>query len=284
MQRVRARPQERSNAMDHALKCIICNAPMAFFLSRYFGIYGLDGVDYWKCQACGFVISKTHLELSEPDWMRLNTEYHRSYQGLDFNPDDERWISRLHAQADVISDLARIGILDSRTKWLDFACGDGKLSSFLKSKHGLTLLKYDRYMPAQPGFLSDRDMVFERFDFVITTSVFEHLTKREDFDYIGSLVSEEGIMGLHTLVCESIPCDPSWFYFVPVHCAFHTNKSMSILFSQWGYGVSIYNVESRMWLWFKSRCKETQAIIEKANERLTGPKYIYKKGFVDYWK
>jgi hypothetical protein len=122
------------------------------------------------------------------------------------------------------------------------------------------------------------------FDFVITTAVFEHLTLREQFDYVEALLSENGVLGLHTLVCENVPADPTWFYLLPVHCAFHTNRSMEILFRQWGYACSVYNVAAETWLWFKNDSQEVEAVIGWANLRADGPHYVFKRGFVDYWK
>lgn len=267
------------------MPCIICSFPMHYFFSKQIKGYNLTNpFDYWKCENCGFVISKTHAELSRSDWEKINHLYHSSYQGKDLNPDDLGWIERLQSQAAVLSDLIHIGLLDAADKWLDFACGDGKLSSILKESYDLILLNYDRYMPARKGFLTDNELREKAFDLVITTSVFEHLTKREDYDFIESLVSDDGILGLHTVVCENVPCDPSWFYLLPVHCAFHTNRSMSILFQQWGYKASIYNVDARLWLWFKTNCRKVRAIVNRANVRPKGPEYIYKDGFVDYWK
>ena len=122
------------------------------------------------------------------------------------------------------------------------------------------------------------------FDFVITTSVFEHFTRREQFDFVQALVSKNGVLGVHTLVCENVPADPRWFYLNPVHCAFHTNRSMEILFRQWGYACSVYNVDAQLWLWFKNDPQDVEAAIGRANLRAGGLYYVFKRGFVDYWK
>lgn len=265
------------------MKCVICNSEMAFSFSKRFNAFGLNNVDYWRCQNCGFSMSKTHADMTASDWASLNHKCHSSYQGKEFNPDDPRWIARLGSQAKVLSDAAHIGLLNGDGRWLDYACGDGKLSELLQNK-GRTLLKYDKYMSRQEGYLRDSEIIAGSFDFVITTSVFEHLTLREQFDSVEALVSENGVFGLHTMVCESIPCDASWFYLLPAHCAFHTNRSMSLLFKQWGYVSSVYNVDSRLWLWFKQPPSDIQERIELANQRPTGPSYIFKNGFVDYWK
>lgn len=266
------------------MKCIICSSQMSFFFSKSFDTYDLAQVDYWKCQSCGFVISKTHADLSDSDWKKLNYKYHNSFLGKNFNTDDPRWINRLNVQAEIIDDLVNLGVLPN-TKWLDFASGDGKLSALLKNKYKLTLLNYDKYTPTGDNFLAEKDLTPLGFDFVITTSVFEHIVKRDDYDYIASLITKDGIMGLHTLVREDIPNDPNWFYLLPVHCAFHTNKSMNLLLQQWGYKSSIYNVDARLWLFFKSKSDNIETMIAKANKRaLSKPKYLFKNGFMDYWK
>jgi hypothetical protein len=140
-------------------------------------------------------------------------------------------------------------------------------------------------MPIGNNFLTEASLTPQSFDFVLTTSVFEHIIKRQDLDNIAALVTRNGVMGLHTLVCENIPEDPNWFYLLPVHCAFHTNKSMSLLLQQWGFKSSIYNVEARLWLFFRNSSDEIQTMINQANNRENSkPVYIYKHGFVDYWK
>ncbi|MET5021518.1 hypothetical protein AAHH78_42965, partial [Burkholderia pseudomallei] len=49
-----------------------------------------------------------------------------------------------------------------------------------------------------------------------------------------------------------IPKDPGWFYIdTMVHTSLHTNKSISILMDQWGYGASIYSPQAKSWLQFK---------------------------------
>ena len=266
------------------MQCLVCNNAMAFSFSKQFNCFGLDDVHYWKCSHCGFTISKTHSELSDDEWRELNFQYHGSFQGTESCPDDPRWVERIHNQADVVADLVEIGILEKKSPWLDYACGDGKLSNRLKKVYNLELLNYDRYMQNGSDFLTTKEIKSSYFDFVITTSVFEHFTKRMDYDYVDSLVKEDGVLGLHTLVCEEIPTDPSWFYLLPVHTSFFTNKSMRILFKQWGYRASIYNVEARLWFWFKT---DTEGIREKvafANDRGGLPQYIFKGDFVDYWK
>lgn len=268
------------------MNCMICQRPMHPYLSKPFGQYGLSQVDYLECEYCYFVVSKTHLEMPEARWEQLNQEYHQSYQGTNGNPDDKRWIERLNLQAAVIADLRRLGLLPCKLPWLDYGCGDGKLSETLSQLYDFCLLKYDRYMPPKAGYLSEADLSRKGYDLVISTSVFEHVRDYARLDEIASLVSDDGVLAIHTLVSERITCDPDWFYLLPVHCAFHTNKGMQILFDRWGYETSIYHVNSRLWVWFKKNGEKIQDVITTANSRAGRQEfhYFFKKGFVDYWK
>ena len=169
-------------------------------------------------------------------------------------------------------------------RWLDYACGDGKLSEILLGDHGRRLLRYERYMESREGYLGESELQSGSFDLVVTTSVFEHLTRREHFDSIAALVGPQGVLGIHTLVCEEVPEDPMWFYMNPVHCAFHTNRSMELLLGQWGYTCSVYNVEAKLWLCFKGDPREIRERVGEANRRLQRLSCVFKEGFVDYWK
>lgn len=267
------------------MKCLICDNQMQYSFSKWFKQPLLEEVDYWKCRNCGFVASKTHLELPGKGWERINEDFHGSYHGTDACPEDTRWVQRLDEQAAVIADLAGLGLLSAKTQWVDFGCGDGKLSDVLERKFGLKLQKYDRY-EGNPGYLADSEIVKRGFDLVVTTSVLEHLRGREALDEIESLVADDGVMGIHTLVAEEVPASAEWFYLLPVHCAFYTNKSMQLLFDQWGYAASIYNVDSRLWFWFKTGADRVEQIISAANARVGREKFFYhfKRGFMDYWK
>lgn len=227
--------------------------------------------------------------MKDEEWEKLNIEYHEQYQGKEYNVDDPRWLSRIAKQAHVINDVTSIRILQKGGHWLDYGCGDGKLSEILRIKYNLELHKYDKYMAINnnqelSNYFEDNDLIPGSFDFVINTSVFEHIRKRDQLDKLESLVSPNGVFGIHTVVCENILQDDSWFYLLPIHCAFFTNKSMALLFDQWDYAFSLYNIEARLWLWFKDCSLLIKERVDQANKRIRGPFYIYKDGFVDYWK
>ena len=92
-------------------------------------------------------------------------------------------------------------------------------------------------------------------------------------------------MIINTVICENIPQNENWFYMdPPVHCAFHTNKSMSILMLQWNYEASIYCPSAKSWVLIKKAKSNIKEKIESINKELQTEYFIYKKGFVDYWK
>lgn len=265
------------------MRCEICGGATSYYFSKTFNAFNLGEVDYWRCDTCGFVFSRTHLEMSQEAWTELNLLCHETYQGGDENVLDPRWKARIAAQALALSELAAAGLLDPGGRWVDFGCGDGVLSNVCSREHGLKLLKYDEHMAAGNDYLAAEDMVEGAFDFVVSTSVFEHMTRREQWDGVEALVSPGGAFGLHTLVAETVPKDPGWFYLQAPHCAFFTNDAMKRLFKDWGYRSSIYNVAASLWIWFRSDPKEVESRIAELNRTASSP-FLFQEGFLDYWK
>jgi hypothetical protein len=157
------------------------------------------------------------------------------------------------------------------------------LSNACADDHGLKLLKYDEYMAAGDDYVATADLVDGAFDFVISTSVFEHLTRRAQWDGVEALVAPAGALGVHTLVAETVPKDPSWFYLQAPHCAFFTNDAMKRLFEDWGYRCSIYNLAASLWIWFRSDPRDVERRVAELN-RTASSLFLFRDGFLDYWK
>ena len=95
-----------------------------------------------------------------------------------------------------------------------------------------------------------------KYNTLLNSALFEHLFTRNSFDEINDLIEDNGCMILHTVVCDNIPHDEKWFYMEPpVHCAFHTNRSIEILMSQWGFDSSIYCPSAKFWVLLKRSLK-----------------------------
>lgn len=248
------------------------------FTEKEFNEYNLTMVNYEQCTKCGFVQSKTHAQMSIEQWEELNYSYHKSYFHNNTNLDDPNWISRLNSQLELLLDAYNANVISSERFWMDYGCGDGKLADYL-SINGVSILKYDRYINKE-DYLTDEELFSQKYDLIINTSVFEHILTMEDLNRIVKGVHEQGAFALHTFVCNRVPQSPDWFYYLPVHCSFFTNKSMEILFDKWGFKTSVYSPQSRMWIWFKKdNYNELNTFAKESKQQL-----FVKRGFTDYWR
>jgi Methyltransferase domain len=261
------------------MRCFVCDTVLVPHLAKDFeGAFDLELAHYERCPSCGLVVSRTHYELGDDAWARLNDEYHSEFFGTDANHDDPRWLERLAHQADVLPRLYRAGLTPAGGPWLDYGAGDGKLADTL-GEVGVPMEKFDRYLPAD-GFLGEDDLRPDGFDLVLTTCVFEHVRGVEPLDEVDSLVSPDGVMALHTLVRGEIPRDPSWFYLLPVHCTFLTNRAMELLLERWGYASSLYHVDARLWCFAR---RDADWLRERVDEAALAGKWTVSDGFADYW-
>lgn len=274
------------------MQCLVCNHTMEHYFVKEFQITALNSTEYERCPACGMVFSKTHGELSLAEWSEINTRTHSSYQGTDHSKGDPRWIQRLHAQKEAIARLYACGVVGKTAtpsddsgknpiNAIDYGCGDGKLCDMLATDEGITVGKYDKYM-GNASYMRDEEVEGKQFPLVISTSVLEHLRSREEIDAIIKLVDRGcGIFALHTLVCEEVPCDPAWFYLVSVHCAFFSNKSMALLYKEYGFECCFYAVDAQMWF----MCMNKASVLPLQEQyRSFSEKWVYSDDFVDYWK
>lgn len=268
-----------------SIPCIVCGGASAPFMRKHFEQFALGDIDYDQCTQCGFVFSRTHYEMTNEHWEKLNNQWVSLYQGTDVNPEDPRWLERFEAQSAILGDAAAHGLLP-KGRWLDYGAGDGKLVAALEKDHGMAVEKYEHSSNPAQGYLRAEDLKPKAFSTVIHTAVLEHLRFSSQLDDIFNLVSDDGVMVLHTLVAEHVPQNPDWFYLLSVHCSFYTNKSMQILFERHGYRCAIYNVASRLWIWFKQPASVIKPIIDAANAKNRDPmfQYIFAEAFVDYWK
>jgi len=271
------------------MKCIICNSNSNYYFSKTYSespigefMQKIGKIDYYKCNCCGFVLSKTHSELDQNSWNDLNLQFHHYME----NPGYEKKINQppYAEQAMMLSMLGRNGII-STDNMLDYAAGYGTLSNLLAKYHDLELPIFDPYVKGDNStrYIDEADL--KTYKTVFNSAMFEHILTREDLDQVNDLVDDDGCLIIHTLVCENVPNDPNWFYLrPPVHTAFHTNKSMEILMGQWSYRSSLYCPQSKCWVLLKENVEDIENKITAINQELRTNWFYWKKGFVDYWK
>lgn len=254
---------------------------MSFSFTKVFSNCGLTDVDYWKCPECGFCTSKTHYDMTDSEWSVLNEEFHDKSHGAEDNPYNRN--QRYFSQAMMLFLMLKHDLIEP-DNWLDWGSGFGTVSALLERYFDLRLMTYDKYFTPKVNSIGE-DMISPRaFNLVVNTGVFEHVRTRDTLDEIESYVGINGCFAIHTLVPEAIPEDPSWMYLLPVHCAFHTNRSMGILMDTWGYNSSVYNVDAKMWVLFRNNPDQVEERVARLNLELGWQYLHFDHGFVDYWK
>lgn len=271
------------------MTCMICGSRSNYYFSKSHidGVYrkfisGIGPVEYFKCEKCGFVYSATHQNLSRDAWKKLNIDFHSYVNNLKY--DEKPSNSPPYAEQALMLALAGEGRIIDISSMLDYAGGHGTLSRLMLDLFNINLPIYDPYIWSENAFyVKEKDL--RTYKVVFNSAMFEHVLHREDLDRVYRLVSTDGVMIIHTVVCETIPKDQNWFYLTPpVHTAFHTNKSMNILMEQWGFKSSIYAPKAKSWILTKEKYVDVFKKIEDINHRLKTSWFLSKEGFVDYWK
>ena len=268
--------------------CIICESDTSYFFTKsgfkapYESFSSFLGqVDYHKCRNCGFTFSKTLYELEGDKWETLNHDFHHFIENNNNLATNQPPYLQ---QALLLSVLHRNQLVNLSTA-LDYGAGPGTLSITLSKYFSQKLKLYEPFEQIENlSHLYIDNPKSGEFGVVITSALFEHLMTRESFNEIDRLVSADGCLIIHTVICENIPKDPNWFYLeVPVHCSFHTNKSMDVLMKDWGYECSIYCPAAKSWVLFKN-AEHIENTINSINKEFQNPYLHFKHGFVDFWK
>lgn len=250
---------------------------MFYYFSKHFSEFNLGEVDYFKCINCGFVVSKTHFDMTSDEWEKLNYNFHVEYNKSESGPNRPPYLEQ-----SVMYNLLIKNNIIPENNILDWGAGEGELSVLLKKYFNISIKNYDKYINKADN--SDiPDIKSQKYNLVIVSSIFEHLRYRETFEEINDLVSENGALAIHTLVREEIPADPEWMYLLPVHCSFHTNKSMTVLLNNWGYKCSLYSPQAKTWILFKNNCEEIKLTLKKINEEIRTEFFFFSEKFLDYW-
>lgn len=211
-----------------SMTCLVCHAETEPFLEKDFlGHCGLEKCQYVQCIQCGLVMSKTHYEMTEQEWEQVNAAFH----SVPFERYDYGWKLRLSAQRDAIVVLRDAGILPTDRLWLDWGCGGGELVRMLKER-GCNIAGYDRYSQTEA---EHPQLKPQAYGLVTASSVFEHIRDIDALNGIAALVSTTGALMVHTGVFETVPKEPTWYYYMAGHCTVFTPKTMQVLFKKWGF-------------------------------------------------
>src|SRR5688572_21844342 len=167
------------------MNCIICAGPMQYHFTKVFDVYGLEKVDYWRCGYCGFAASKTHFDMSDAEWERLNLAFHNDNNAREDNPHNRS--QRYFNQALMLHLMTRSGMLPTG-KWLDWGSGPGSLSIQLDRVFSLRMDNHDAYITPLIHPVASGDLARRGYRLVANTAVFEHVRNRATLDEIESYV------------------------------------------------------------------------------------------------
>ncbi|HNA85756.1 MAG TPA: class I SAM-dependent methyltransferase [Nitrospira sp.] len=224
--------------------------------------------------------------MSAEEWSDLNSKFHHH---LERNSESKTFNQPPYAEQALALQMLNAASLIDPCSILDYAAGYGTLARVLKKYFKLDIDLYDPFVINDEGglhYVSVSDQT--KYKLVINSAMFEHVLDRRSLDRVNELVADDGVLMLHTVICERVPPDPNWFYLEPVvHTAFHTNASMKILMEQWGYASSVYSPQAKCWFLFKednSSVGRLEIEVAKINAELQTKWFHYKQGFMDYWK
>jgi len=257
-------------------KCLICNNDSEYYFEKEFEGYEniLEKAVYYKCKNCGFVFSDTHFNLSAEEYEKLNKKY-CEYSFVENINDFEHRPPYLQ-QALLLNILDKFSICGKNR--LDFGCGTKFFGRILNDNFNLHIDGYDKYL--DKNFKPSKN----KYALVFSSAVLEHITSINTINEMISYLADDGILVFHTLVCENIPKDKNWFYLLPVHSAFFSNKSMSVLMDRYNFNSSAYCPAAKCWILFRGNSDIVKEKIDNINFSLLNNYLIFKDGFVDYWK
>lgn len=272
------------------MKCIVCKSQMAFFFNKIYRKFpfniqmkDIGPVSFYKCKNCGFVISKTHIEMGQERFKKLNNDFHNFLEKNKTEINQPPYFD----QAFFLNLLAKNSLIDM-SSFLDVGGGYGTLSRILKKYFDYEIKVYDPYVSPSCDVVYIPKDDLKKYSTVFSSALLEHLFRASDLEFIHDLVAKRGVMIFHTLVCENVPCDPDWFYIdPPVHTSFFTNKSMSILMDKWQFNCSIYSPSAKTWALFRAEIddiKKIESTVDDINRENQSNYLFFKEGFVDYWK
>ena len=176
-----------------------------------------DTGEYRCCEHCAlvFVLEEEYLdETSEKARYDLHTnspddKNYRKFLSKVFNPVHER--------------------MPKCAKGLDFGSGPGPTLSLMFEEAGYEMKIYDHF------YAKDEEVLEQRYDFITSTEVVEHLYKpKVILDKLWSMVNEKGLVCLLTQLYPEKEAFVKWYYKNdPTHVCFFSLETMQYLADEW---------------------------------------------------
>jgi SAM-dependent methyltransferase len=197
---------KRSQIIPDCLKCPLCAD-----LSPHF--HADERRDYYRCSICALVFV--------PPWQHLDYAAQKAqYDQHQNRPDDpsyRRFLSRLFDPL--------VGKLPPGASGLDFGSGPGPTLSLMFEELGFPMQIYD------PLYAPDMTVFEERYDFITSTEVFEHLAHPDqELRRLLALLKPSGWLGLMTKRVDNHAAFTRWHYIQdPTHISFFSEATFAFI-------------------------------------------------------
>jgi 2-polyprenyl-3-methyl-5-hydroxy-6-metoxy-1,4-benzoquinol methylase len=195
--------------MEHPF-CIVCRASEPDLASEVCEVhsnvraFSREAFAVWRCAHC--------LSLHARDEVDLDA-YYGNYPLFSL-PNDWRTRAIHNSQ---LARLQRAGLRRTH-RILDFGCGAGAFVEHLKSEGFDNTFGYDEYSAA----FRDRSVLGERFDFVVSQDVLEHVPDPGlMLEQLAALTLPGGVIAIGTPNAEAIDLSRSSYYRHALHLPYH---------------------------------------------------------------
>lgn len=174
---------------ENKTTCPLCNSKKtSFYLEDKFR-------QYFQCNICKLIYVS-------PEYYLSPTEEKERYDLHENNPTDihyRKFLNRLF--------LPITKKIPSNAKGLDFGSGPGPTLSVMFEEAGYQMNIYDLF------YANDKSVLKEKYDFITTTEVLEHLHNPEkEIQLLWSILKSNGYLGIMTKLVTNKEAFSKWHY------------------------------------------------------------------------
>lgn len=188
---------------------------------------------YYGCPACD-------LKFLDPG-RRLSVAEEEERYGLHENHlEDPGYRNFLKPLLDVILERHPSG-----SRGLDFGAGGGPLLAQMLKENGYEVDLYD------PFFWSDPAPLEKKFDFIVTSEVFEHLYHpRREIELLKGCLRPGATLAVMTSLTDGVDFE-NWYYRRdPTHVCFYSSRTMKWIENHFGF--TRMQIENKRTTWFET--------------------------------
>lgn len=185
------------------MNCVVCETTQLQRLA-----HSVDSRVYFQCQHCEAIFLDPSLRLSAADEKKRYLEHNNNIE----DPAYQKFVMPI---VEIVKER-----FEAPSRGLDFGSGTGPVLSFLLKKSGYEMSEYDVF------FNPDADIFSQKFDFIVSCEVAEHLFKpRQEFERLASMIRPGGLLILQTQMWQGEDIFEWYYSRDPSHIVFFNPTS-----------------------------------------------------------